>query len=376
MSDYRDLIDAAPAVEDPFAGYDLASNNGHAPDRAPKPPPVGWLTTAELLTLPQPEQRWIVPGIFASGLLHLLVAAPKAGKSTLVLNLLRAALLGGRVLDRQATVITSALVVSEEGVGTLAGTVRESGLGDVPGLYWFPREALASATSYDKVLLAVQAQIERVKPGLVVIDTLGRVAQARGDSDGDNGLWERILHPLQAMAASGPAVVVIHHAPKANAEGVARVRGASAIAAAVDAILGLSRRGDFDRVLEVLGARGSGWLEAPIVYQRDVVQGAEPRQHELKVVGNGPTTDAERADDLTQRVKDALKLDPGCSLTALRRAVHSKMDKLRACLAAGVGTWLRVEQPSGNGAKARHWLMGSPADVPPERVRTESGPLP
>lgn len=362
MNDYRDLIDAAPDVEDPFAGYDLAPTNGHAQDT---PPPVGWLTTAELLALPRPTQRWLVPGVLAAGLLHLLVAAPKAGKSTLLAFLLLAMLLGRRVLGLQATTIRSVLIVSEEGVGTLTETIHAAGLADVAGVHWFPREALASTPSFDRVLVAVRERAAIVKPDVIILDTLSRVAQVRGDSDGDNALWENVMSHLQALAVNGPAVVVVHHSAKADMEGVKRVRGATAIAAAADSILGLSRRGDFDRVLEVLGARGSGWIEAPIVYQREVVQGVEPRQYELKVVGTGPTTDAEREDDLTQRVKDALKLDPGCSFRALRQAVKVQQDKLRACLAAGVGVWLRIEQPTAKGEKARHWLV---AESAPEGV--------
>lgn len=238
----------------------LAAVAGRDPKDKPAFVPKG-ITDAELDALDLGDMKWAVEGIIPEGT-SFLAGPPKLGKSWLALNLALAVAHGGVALGKikveQGNVLYLAL---EDGPRRLQARLRRlmaaSGAAPTGRIYFATRWAKCK----DGGLAALKEQMEKLKPRLVIVDTLARIQDTRGGNDNAYVSDYQIVAPLQELALElGVAMVFLTHLRKSSAfhndkgDPLEEVSGSMGLTAAADVILVLKRkRGEADGTLFVTG---------------------------------------------------------------------------------------------------------------------------
>lgn len=182
--------------------------------------------------------KWIWHGYLARGNLTLLTSLWKAGKTTLLTGLLQRLAVGGDFLG-QSCLAARALVVSEESPATWAERRQVMPVGPHAELLARPFRARPTPADWQAL---IDHALERRAEGrldLFVVDTLAKFLP--GHSDSDPGTILTMLNPLQELADSGVAVLVLHHPRKKPSEEGSTARGSGALLGYVDIILELHR---------------------------------------------------------------------------------------------------------------------------------------
>jgi hypothetical protein len=206
-----------------------------------------------LMTTPQPV-RAVVPTWLYEGL-GLLVANPKTGKSTLVLQVAIAVAGGGTLWGQDVPRAKVLMIDLETNERRLRRKLEAAGAGDVdPG--W-----LLYATEWPRGIFGVQAIAETLDADpaikLVIIDTLQRFRETGGGRQNAYAADYEALAPLQQLCRerSGLAIVVVHHKRKPKGGGdddpMDAINGSVALAGAADSIWIMSRKaGAFELHIE------------------------------------------------------------------------------------------------------------------------------
>lgn len=207
-----------------------------------KAPPrlEGSFTGRWLLDQVFPMLVYVVDGIIPEGL-TLLVAAPKIGKSWLVLGIAIAISTGRKVLGCVTTKAAPVLYCAlEDGPRRLQSRLRTLGVtalsNDLVFLTEIPNgDVLATVGEF----MAIHAG----KNPVVIIDTLGKIdAPARNETQYARDY--RVIGSLKALADGNPgsSVIIVHHTRKMDgADFLDAVSGTQGIAGAADTILLLKR---------------------------------------------------------------------------------------------------------------------------------------
>lgn len=174
---------------------------------------------------------WLAEGLAYFGGVSLLAGSPKAGKSTLLADLVRASNAASSMAGHWAAERCPVLLLTEE-VG-IAVVYKFRGM---------KMDVLDNATAalnklswHDSLNLARMWAAKHPR-SLVIIDTLAVWARVRDENDASE-MTRAIIDVKNAFADQDVAVILVHHARKgggANGEGI---RGSSAIAASVDLLL-------------------------------------------------------------------------------------------------------------------------------------------
>lgn len=198
---------------------------------------AAWLMEQEF-----PPVRYVVPGVIPEGL-TLLVAAPKIGKSWMMLDLAIAAASGGSTLGalhltHSRPVLYLAL---EDGPRRLQDRLNALDVTTAPDRLYF-----AVSVARDELLGTIERFMRDHADDapLVILDTLGKVMPAAQTGESDYQRDYRIGGELKAVADCVPAgsVIVVHHTRKASAEDfLDTVSGTQGLAGAADTILVLRR---------------------------------------------------------------------------------------------------------------------------------------
>jgi predicted transcriptional regulator len=198
--------------------------------------------------------RWVIPGILPEGF-TLLVGRPKAGKTTLIIQmaveLTRGGTLWGRVVERRRVAIIA--LERPDQIEDLIRAIRErDGWGSGKIDLWEPGNFPGPVNRHPGWWRVV---LDRVGPGgVVIIDPL--VDALEIEDLNDRAQVARALNPLRLEAAArGVSVVAIHHLNK-TLRGERGVLGSTGFAAAADAILFLyPRRKGQEATLKGIGSR-------------------------------------------------------------------------------------------------------------------------
>ena len=195
------------------------------------------------------EVQWIVEGMLPTGVIALLSASPKAGKTTLLLSLLAHMDMGtpwaGMPVERQP-----AWLFTEEGDATLkqgmekVGMLRLSRHSIIPvsqkNMDWptfCDHVASAVARMHDE--WAIGALEDERPPWLLIFDTLG--SWTGSDDMNDYSEMTNTFAPLKKLRDStGCCILVIHHNRKQSGDSIAAALGSTAITAHADIIMGLT----------------------------------------------------------------------------------------------------------------------------------------
>jgi predicted ATP-dependent serine protease len=204
----------------------------------------------------------------------LLVAKPKAGKSTLARNLALAIAQGKDFFfkcTQKGPVIYLAL---EEKRSEVRKHFQEMGATGEEEIYLFVASAPADA------LRQIRAVAEEKKPVLIIIDPLFRLTRVKDGND--YAQVTQALEPLLVLAReTGAHVLCVHHAGKGEREGGDSILGSTAIFAAVDTAL-IMKRSERYRTLSSIQRYGEDLPETVLRFDqtsRTVTLG-ESKEHE------------------------------------------------------------------------------------------------
>jgi len=337
----------------------------HQEERPDRPK---WVTASELVNAEHTSVEWVWETFLGHGLLTLLSARPKIGKTTLLFHLL-SALFHRQPFLAQATAQTGkVLLCTEEGPALLRRRLERLELeGD--DLLIMPRSAMTGwKDTLQQIRLAVRQGV-----CLVIIDTLAAFWDVEDENDAPKA--GTALLPLQTLAQqNGIAVLLVHHLRKTPGEEGTAHRGSGAIVAAVDVAVEMSRdpRKPTRRVLTAL----SRFEETPQKLVIELVEGAyqsmgSPEavsRAEVKeqVLGGLPGSDEEPIE------RDTLleQLDPKPSASLLKEVLKALAEDERLVERLGAGK---------RGDPYRYRLAGnSNSDTPidPYVAESNTGPQP
>lgn len=185
--------------------------------------------------------QYVVPGIIPEGM-TLLVAAPKIGKSWMVLGLGMAVSQGGNAfgvlpVGEPRPVLYLAL---EDGPRRLQSRLRLMGVTEVDDRLQFQTQV-----ENGRVIPTISSFIEafRASDPVVILDTLGKIMPPAGNGNAYAHDYA-VLSALKATcdAVPGSSLVVVHHTRKSDAgDFLDAVSGTQGIAGAADSVLVLRR---------------------------------------------------------------------------------------------------------------------------------------
>jgi hypothetical protein len=208
---------------------------------------------AEIAMATDERIEWIVHGLVVRGGIAELGAKVKAGKTTLIMKLVRAVADGLDFLGKP-TLKTPTVYLTEQPVVSFRQAMERAGLlgradfhvlqhSDTRGMPW--PEVVAEAVR----------ECKRVTATLLVVDTLPQFAGLKGDSENNSGDALAAMEPLLQAAADGLGIILVRHERKSGGDIGDSGRGSSAFAGAVDIVLSLRRpEGHGKKTLRVLHA--------------------------------------------------------------------------------------------------------------------------
>jgi replicative DNA helicase len=179
------------------------------------------------------EPDWIVPGYVGPGLVTILGAKPKVGKSTLAASLIAVAKDGGEWLGLPVRKCRALWLDLEMGESQTARAFIRAGLSEGEVWLWSGHR-----DGFDDAEL--RAFIEDSQIELLVIDSLSKYSQV--EDENNNAKLTKELNTLVRITRDlNVAIVLIHHQKKSTDRTIDDLRGGGAIAADADIILNLYR---------------------------------------------------------------------------------------------------------------------------------------
>jgi hypothetical protein len=194
--------------------------------------------------------NYVVPGWITEGLL-VLAAAPKVGKSTLILQ---AAVCKAAGMPFWGSDVPAGKVLM---IDLETNTRRLRRKLEAAGVTALPRGQLLYATEWPRGIVGVDRIAQQLDADpqikMVIIDTLQRFRDSGKSGQNAYASDYEALAPLQQLCRdrSGLAIVVVHHKRKAASDDpIDSINGSAAIAGAADGIWLMSRKGS-DYLLHV-----------------------------------------------------------------------------------------------------------------------------
>lgn len=243
----------------------------------------------------EPEVTFLLPNLVPDRGRVLIIAPPNAGKTWLALALSKAACAGGR----------TALFIEEE------GSTRK--LGERLEAMHFPAGARFELLHLASVKLDEARQrralVERLRREVAPVLVLDPMTSLWSGDENETQAVNRLRGYLDELATANTAalVVVLHHTSKAAANGdgheINAARGSSVFSGWADVMLNLSH---------AQGPKGTIALDVKVAKNRDGERGYRANVRIDLATGEVTLDDAtEPADDLDQRILEALKDAPG-----------------------------------------------------------------
>ncbi|MBM7025041.1 AAA family ATPase [Clavibacter zhangzhiyongii] len=196
---------------------------------APKPRSV-----ADLLAQEFPVLDWIVPDVIPDGC-HLVIAAPKIGKSLLTLGLAIACANGTEAFGAIKVARRPVLLIDlESGDRRLASRLDAFGVTTVPDSFQFHTDAETALAVLREFLLRHKGQSP-----LVILDTLSEVMTMKPRDLAPMLHEKRTLQPIQTLCSTDPgaSVLIVHHNRKEKSgDSVDSSSGTHGLTGAVDGI--------------------------------------------------------------------------------------------------------------------------------------------
>jgi KaiC/GvpD/RAD55 family RecA-like ATPase len=214
---------------------------------------------------------WLVHGLIPRGVIALLAAFPKVGKSTLVAQLAVAVAQGRTFLNRSTQAGGVLVIVAEEMKDDVMRRLRHFGMEEENDTIYLWTEGVEDT---EKDRKALHQFILAHKIALVIIDTFASYLQLQDEID--NSAVTRRMKPYLDMAhATGTTTILfVHHERKTRDEGTDStrdIRGGGAILGSADLAFQLRKEsgGGGRRQLKIVGR----YSEIPASLALDYVAG-------------------------------------------------------------------------------------------------------
>lgn len=191
---------------------------------------------------------WIWHGFIAKNLVTLISAAPKTGKTTLLVYLLAALESGGDFLGQHIEK-TKVLIVTEESKAGWCNKRDAAGLlGENAGI--IPRFLCSrrSAVDWEEAILDLRNLCQQKDIKLVIFDTISYFWLVSDENQATP--VNDALRPLHNLTEVGIGVVLVHHDRKSGGSSVDSSRGSSALTGFVDIIISLKKGDGGKRILK------------------------------------------------------------------------------------------------------------------------------
>lgn len=200
---------------------------------------IPYRTPLEVAASTSESPDWLLRGYLALGAITEVDGKIKSsGKTTLVTHLV-AAILDGQPFLGQPTMRTNVVYLTEQTPGPFREALARAGVLFRGAELRLVFRADVASMAWPDLVAQVAADAKRDGYGLLVVDTLGKLAQVREENDAGEG--GRVMAPLQDAAHAGMAVIVCRHERKGGGDVGESGRGSSAISGDVDVILQVRR---------------------------------------------------------------------------------------------------------------------------------------
>lgn len=188
----------------------------------------------DLLAEPQENVAFVWERTLPSGGFSICGAKPKVGKSTLARNLAVAVARGADFFGRSTHKGDVIYLCLEEKRAEVAEHFRRMGAHGC-GIH------IHTGRAPDDGLIALETEIDELKPALIIVDPLARFVRVRDFND--YAEIARGLEPLIDLAReTGCHIHAVHHCGKGERDGGDALLGSTALFGAVDALLIMKRR--------------------------------------------------------------------------------------------------------------------------------------
>lgn len=193
---------------------------------------------------------WLWTGYIAARCTTLLAALWKCGKSTLLAHLFKAMGSGGNLVGPVKP--CRVLIVSEEASEHWRRRRDELGIGDHVEIVVRPFTGRPTLKVWGQYIGHIAKLCTDRRYSLVVVDTFSAISPVVDENDSAK-MMEALL-PLNAILATGAAILLVHHFKKGDGTEAQAARGSGALGGFVDTIVELRRfnanqRNDTRRVL-------------------------------------------------------------------------------------------------------------------------------
>jgi hypothetical protein len=234
--------------------------------------PMIFTALDDLLAEPDEAVSWVWDGILPTGGLSVIVAKPKAGKSTFARNLAHSVAQGLPFLDREVLQGPVLYCAFEEKRDEVRKHFRL--MGTKGPLYLFINIAPPDA------MKQLEEAVVRIKPVLVIIDTLFKLCRIKDGNDYSQAITA--IEPLLKLAReSGAHLFTVHHAGKGDRQGGDSILGSTGIFASVDTAVFI-KRGEKYRTVHTTQRYGDDTEETTLKWdsERKMVSLGETREEE------------------------------------------------------------------------------------------------
>ena len=243
--DYLSQIERLLQIEDPVRrGYEIwaySKNLGCSPRQVEaaiahlstreKPDQQTVFTLGEFLALPMSANQWIVPGLIPERETLIFAGQPKEGKSLLAYDLAYGVATGkSKFLGTQPLTQGRVLMVlNDESQRSIQIRLLKRGFTQEDS------DNVRIVTSFNiRNLSELEQHLIDFKPCLTIIDSLKSISRGSELSENSAEFADGIYNLKELLDKWGSAGVLIHHTNKdRESQGVAQLRGSTAIAGAV-----------------------------------------------------------------------------------------------------------------------------------------------
>ena len=208
-------------------------------------------SAADLLSRQPEEIPWIWKTLIAKGVLFLLVAFMKIGKSTFSYKLAVAIAQGIPFLGRETLKGGVLILAVEEHPRDVERRLRRFGMRPEDPIYVHT----GRLENNEATIKALRDFIVEKGIILVLVDSLSRYSNVRDEND-NAGVIREVSPLLDLARETGAAIGLIHHERKSGGEDGRNIRGGSALFGLVDQAIILERRqGEINnqRLIKTLG---------------------------------------------------------------------------------------------------------------------------
>ncbi len=207
------------------------AESGSSSEVSSTPKEKKWLSLKDLAAKKLPTISWIWDNFLAKGYVTLLSGRPKAGKTTLLFELIKTFLNKKSFIGQKTNLDGKILILTEENEQLYRKRAADAGIltDDVLVMSRFT----VNGWKRDEILDHVEWCIEQENVSLVVIDTLSDFWGVSEENDAPE--VQDAMRSLRAIAyENNVALLLIHHLRKMDGDEGTAIRGSGALLGSVD----------------------------------------------------------------------------------------------------------------------------------------------